>query len=228
VGDTTVGEQPGATGIPTRVLVLGMARDDGSIAAADVAPVAEACGLSPEQVRSCLRRLLGEGLFTREGVGRGAVYRPTADGRAARRTEAWRGRLAYAQDRDDQGWDGRWHLVAFAVPETRRSARDALRERLGTLGGAPVQNGLYVSPHAWEKDVLATVERLAIAEHVTLVTAGDLAVGGESDPVRLARRLWPVDELAPRYQAFVDEWGGVPDRLERSVPTTRAWATGAS
>jgi phenylacetic acid degradation operon negative regulatory protein len=216
VGETRGGGPTGAAaGIPTRVLVLGMARDDGSIAAADLAPVATACGLSPEQVRSCLRRLVGEGLFVRDGEGRQAVYRPTAERRAARRTEAGRGRRAYAQDRADQAWDGRWHLVAFAVPESRRSARDALRERLGALGGAAVQNGLYVSPHAWEKDVLAQAERLDLAEQITLATSGDLTVGGESDPVRLARRLWPVDDLARRYQAFVDEWGGVPDELAR-------------
>src|SRR5215207_6670679 len=60
-----------------------MARRDGTIHAAEVAPVAEACRRSPEQVRSCLRRLVADGLFAREGTGPRAVYRPTPAGLAA-------------------------------------------------------------------------------------------------------------------------------------------------
>ncbi|MDQ3147016.1 MAG: DUF4423 domain-containing protein, partial [Actinomycetota bacterium] len=60
--------------IPTRVLVLGMTHDDGTIRASELHPVAEACGQTAEQVRSCLRRLVSEGLYTRTGSGRTAVY----------------------------------------------------------------------------------------------------------------------------------------------------------
>lgn len=200
--------------VPTRVLLLGLAHQDGSILAAEVAPVAEACGHSAEQVRSCLRRLVGEGLFLREGSGRRAVYRPTEAGMAALTAYTSRTRLAYVQDRAGQGWDGRWHLVGFAVPERRRAARDALRDHLGILGGAPIQNGLYVSPHPWEKDVAAEAERLGVARHLSVAIADQLTVGGESDPPQLARRLWPVDDLAQRYRAFLATWGHAADELE--------------
>lgn len=200
--------------IPTRLLVLGLARHDGTILAAEVAPVAAACGHSPEQVRSCLRRLVREGLFTRDGVGREAVYGPTEAGIAALASIVQRTRLAYVQDRAGQGWDRRWHLVAFAVPEARRSDRDALRQHLVELGGAPVQNGLYVSPHPWEKDVAAEAERLGITTQVSLASSDDLSISGDTDPVGLADRLWPIGELADKYRAFVASWSGVPDELE--------------
>ena len=63
VADTTVE-------IPTRTLVFGMVGEDGTIRASELYPVAEACGQSGDQVRSCLRRLVGEGLFVRSGAGR--------------------------------------------------------------------------------------------------------------------------------------------------------------
>ena len=66
--------------LPTRMLVFGVARHDGTILGSDVFSVAEACHRSPEQVRSCLRRLVGEGLFTREGEGREARYLATDAG----------------------------------------------------------------------------------------------------------------------------------------------------
>jgi phenylacetic acid degradation operon negative regulatory protein len=200
--------------LPTRMLVLGVARRDGTIRASDAFPVAEACGRAPEQVRSCLRRLVAEGLFTREGVGQGAAYRPTEAGLAALGSAAERVRLAMAQDRRGAGWDGWWHLAAFAVPEARRSARDALRERLGELGGAAVHNGLYVSPRPWAKEVADAADALGVADHLTLATTESLQVGGVTDARELARRLWPIEKLADRYQGFVDRWGGLPDLLD--------------
>jgi len=220
--ETTGSDATNSSDLPTRMLVLGLARQDGSILAADAFPVAHACGRSAEQVRSCLRRLVAEGLFVREGRGQGAVYRATDAGLDALGVDTARARLAHAQDAaapgggsGDAGWDRRWHLVAFAIPEARRSARDALRDHLGRLGGAAVHNGLYVSPHAWEKDVAAEAERLAVAEHVTLAATDDLAVGGVTEPTALAARLWPIDRLAAGYRAFVERWGHVPGDLDR-------------
>jgi phenylacetic acid degradation operon negative regulatory protein len=38
-------------------------------------------------------------------------------------------------------------------------------------------------------------------------------VAGERDPKRLAAHLWPVEQLADRYAAFVERYAGVPERL---------------
>ena len=178
------------------MLVFGVARHDGSIAAADAFAVAEACVRSPEQVRSCLRRLVAEGLFERQGTGQRATYLPTDAGLRALSTMGIRAVQARQQDLERRDWDGRWHLVAFAIPEARRAARDTLRERLGGLGGAAVHNGLYVSPHDWDKDVTSVSAELGVAEHVTQAATDRLTVGGESEPRALARRLWRLDELA--------------------------------
>lgn len=202
------------TTLSTRLLVLGMAHQDGTVLAEELYPVAEVCGQTPEQVRSCLRRLVGEGLFTREGEGRGAVFRSTSEGHRALQSTLRRHRLAYAQDATGRGWDGRWRLVAFAVPEDRRAARDALRDRIVALGGVAVQGGFYVSPHDWLTDVLDTAAELGVAHQVTTATTDDLRVGDESDPRRLARRLWNLDDLARRYEDFVERYRGVPAALE--------------
>ena len=201
--------------IPTRVLVLGMAHDDGTIVADELYPVAEACGLTGDQVRSCLRRLVVEALFDREGDGRDAVYRATSAGMRALGASMERTRLAYVQDAAGRGWDRTWHLVAFAIPEAKRAARDGFRDQLLDLGGAPIQNGLYVSPHRWEKDVLAEAERLGVSDNVTVATTDDLEIAGERNPRAIAARLWPIDDVAAGYQDFVDTYEGVPDSLDR-------------
>jgi len=215
VSDTTVVDSTSDVEIPTRVLVLGMAHHDGAIVAEELYPVAEACGLTADQVRSCLRRLRSEGLFNREGDGRDAVFRATPAGMRALEATMERTRLAYAQDSAGRGWDRTWRLAAFAIPETKRAARDAFRDHLLGLGGAAIQNGLYVSPHPWEDEVAAEATRLGVTEHVTQASTSELEIGGIRDPRAIAEHLWPIAEVAAAYEAFVHVYEGVPEQLER-------------
>ena len=201
--------------IPTRTLVLGVARRDGTIRADDVYRVADASGQSAEQVRSCLRRLVREGLYERrEGSGRTAIYSPTAAGNATLGARLRRVRLSFAQDAEGRGWDRHWRLAAFAVPEANRASRDALRDRLRELGGAPVQGGLYVSPHPWDADVRVFAHQLGAADNLTLASTDELEVGGERDPRKLAAMLWPIDELATAYEKFIESYRHLPAELE--------------
>ena len=195
--------------------MLGVARRDGTIRAEDVYRVAESSGQSAEQVRSCLRRLVREGLYERaDGSGRTAVYRPTAGGQAMLGARLRRVRLSFVQDAEGRGWDRHWRLAAFAVPEANRASRDALRDRLRELGGAAIQGGLYVSPHPWDDDVRVFAEQLGVAENLTVASTDDLEVGGERDPRRLAAMLWPIDELAAAYEKFIETYRHLPAELE--------------
>lgn len=206
VADTTVA-------IPTRVLVLGMAQENGTILSEELLPVAEACNLTADQVRSCLRRLVAEGLFVRRGTGRSTTFAATTQGMAALGTTVERTRLAYVQDAAGRGWDRQWRIVAFAVPEKERAARDAFRDHLIDLGGAAIQGGFYVSPHPWHKDAAAEAERLGIGAFVTCATSDDLDVGGEHDPRKLAATLWPIEDLAKAYEKFNARHEHIPQRL---------------
>jgi phenylacetic acid degradation operon negative regulatory protein len=193
---------PGA--IPTRMMVLGVADETGVIHAGALARVAEACGISPEQVRSCLRRVVSEGLYHRIGAGRSARFEPTAKGLAV--LTKWSSRTRWAWDLDSaaSGWDGLWHLVGFGVPERQRSRRDSFRAALVRMGGASVHGGLYVSPHPWLDAVRARAQRIGVGEQVTTMTANGLTVGRHGDPRDIAASLWPVDELGGRYERFIE------------------------
>ncbi|NLD77307.1 MAG: winged helix DNA-binding protein [Acidimicrobiales bacterium] len=192
-----------------------MARPDGTIDGHELYRVADACGHSDEQLRSCLRRLIAEGLLERNGSGRGATFRTTPAGDDLRTGSLRRHEMAYRQDRKGQGWDGHWHLVSFAIPENRRSARDRLRDRLLDEGGAPVNNGTYVSAHPWEPAVREVASSLGVADRLTLASTQDLEIGGVSSARELARSLWPIEEIAASYSRFVEEHRYVVPVLER-------------
>ncbi|WP_405530108.1 transcriptional regulator [Streptomyces avidinii] len=193
------------SGIPTRMVVHALVREDGTVAGSELYEVAGLLGMTDQQVRLCVKRLVAEGRFTAQGRGRRAVLRlagtvePEAGPGLPLVPEVEFVRHAYRQDRGLEPWDGLWHAFAFAVPESARAARDSLRDALTGLGAAPVQGGLYVTPNAIGPYVRAHAAELGLSEALSCLSTRDLTVGGASDPRALAERLWPLPEIAARY-----------------------------
>ncbi|WP_327419344.1 PaaX family transcriptional regulator C-terminal domain-containing protein [Streptomyces sp. NBC_01233] len=197
-------------GIPTRMVVHALVREDGTVEGGELYEVAGLLGMTDQQVRLCVKRLVTEGRFTVAGRGRRAVLHLA--GAAGPTGAAGPGlplvpevefvRHAYRQDRGLEPWDGVWHAFAFAVPESARAARDALRDALTGLGAAPVQGGLYVTPHAIGPYVRARAAELGLPEALSCLSTRDLVVGAATDPRALAARLWPLPEIAARYEAL--------------------------
>ncbi|MBT2481332.1 PaaX family transcriptional regulator C-terminal domain-containing protein [Streptomyces sp. ISL-94] len=181
------------------MLVHALIREDGTVSADELYTVAETLGMSDQQVRLCVKRLVAENRFTHEGRGRKALLHATEDTTRALAPNADFLQYAFDQDAGLAPWDGVWHLAAFAVPEAARTARDALRDTLVHLGGAPLQGGLYVCANAWEPYVEDAAHRLGAHGGLTLLTTTDLRRGGTQEPAELVRRLWPLQEIADRY-----------------------------
>ncbi|MGK5642796.1 PaaX family transcriptional regulator C-terminal domain-containing protein, partial [Streptomyces sp. URMC 126] len=192
-------DRPARPEVPTRLLVHALVREDGTVDAGELYEVAGLLGMTDQQVRLCARRLVAEGRFTQDGRGRKAVLRAVAGADGSFAPDAAYVRHAYRQDRGLAPWDGRWHVFAFAVPEARRAARDALRDALLHLGAAPAQGGLYVSANDITAPVEAHARRCGVDGSLTVLTTTDLRVGGLGEPRALAAALWPLDEIAERH-----------------------------
>ncbi|WP_404870159.1 PaaX family transcriptional regulator C-terminal domain-containing protein [Kitasatospora griseola] len=201
--------------IPTRLLVHALVRADGTVDAGELYTVAGLLGMTDQQVRLCVGRLVAEERFRQDGRGRRAVLRAVSDATSgALAPDAEHIRHAYRQDDGLAPWDGTWHLFAFAVPEARRTVRDALRETLLHLGAAPVQGGLYVAANPIADLVEARARSLDALDSVTFLTSTDLRLGDLTEPVRLAARIWPLDAIAARHErlaAFAEACAGTID-----------------
>ncbi|MFI9592740.1 PaaX family transcriptional regulator C-terminal domain-containing protein [Nonomuraea sp. NPDC052265] len=185
--------------IPTRMLVEALVRTDLTVDAGELYETANLLDMNDQQVRLCIKRLVAEGRFVQEGRGRKAVLRATGSAERAMGLDVEFVTHAFRQDAGLAPWDGAWHLIAFAVPESARPGRDALRAALTLLGGAAVHGGLYLSANPWEPYVEEHARRLGVLGHVTFLTTRDLRRGEETDPVALARAMWPLDEIAGRH-----------------------------
>ncbi|WP_338497962.1 PaaX family transcriptional regulator C-terminal domain-containing protein [Streptomyces sp. SJL17-4] len=201
------------TPLPTRTLVHALVRTDGTVDAGELYTVAGLLSMTDQQVRLCVKRLVAEGRFTHEGRGRKAVLRAVADPTGAIAPDAAHADYAYRQDQGLAPWDGRWHLFAFAVPESSRAARDALRDTLLHLGAAPLQGGLYAAANPIGPLVEAQAHHLGVPGQVTYLTSTDLRVGDVTEPRALAAALWPLDEIAARHDRLAAFARGCLDRL---------------
>ncbi|MFF3245933.1 PaaX family transcriptional regulator C-terminal domain-containing protein [Streptomyces sp. NPDC002870] len=206
--------------IPTRLLVHAMVREDGTVDAGELYTVAGTLGMSDQQVRLCIKRLVAEGGFTHEGRGRKALLRATADVTGSLAPNVGYVRYAYQQDHGQAPWDGIWHLFAFAIPESARAARDILRDTLLKLGAAAVQGGLYVSANPIEEHVEAQARHLGILDAVTFLTSGDLRIGEHRAPTELASALWPLAEIADRYDRLAVLAQARLDQLDAAASPT--------
>lgn len=53
----------------------------------------------------------------------------------------------------EKKWDRKWRMVVFDIPEQKKKARDALRNKLKLLGLYPVQDSVFLTPHNCEKEI---------------------------------------------------------------------------
>ena len=163
--------------------------------------------VNPSGARAALSRLSIRGLLVGTKDGRNTFYRVG---------DAFRHLLPYgpihtrAFAKPKADWDGMWTMVAFNVPEDQRRLRPMLRGRLQSLGFAPLYDGLWVSPHAPDRELDIALE-VAPPQSCTVIRATELAL-----PARLqVASAWNLDELGDSYAEFIHTFRPVLRRLER-------------
>lgn len=63
-------------------------------------------------------------------------------------------------------WDEKWRIVVFDIPEKIRKGRDALREKLKTLGFHELQKSVFVFPYNCKDEIDFLVECFNLRKYV--------------------------------------------------------------
>ena len=159
--------------------------------------------------RAALSRLSIRGLLVGTKDGRNTFYR-VADGFRHLLPYGPIHTQAFGKPRPD--WDGMWTMVAFTVPEDQRRLRPMLRGRLQSLGFAPLYDGLWVSPHAPDKELDIALE-IAPAKSCTVIRATELT---DAQRLRVAS-AWDLSELGDSYDEFIRTFRPMLRRLEHGA-----------
>jgi phenylacetic acid degradation operon negative regulatory protein len=179
---------------------------DEMVASSSLVEVLSRVGVGEHAARSTLARMARRGLLERHRVGKRVYFSLT--GRAAAVLEEG-GRRIWDQEAVNRRWDGRWTLLAFSLPESRRTDRHLLRSRLTWAGFGLLQSGLWIAPRP--VDVAALVAGLGVGDHVRAFRVETLAPG---DVDGMIADAWDLDALATRYRRFLIRWdqsAPVPD-----------------
>lgn len=73
--------------------------------------------------------------------------------------------------RSKKDWSGKWIIVSFDIPESKRNKRDMWRAAIKRLGFIRLQNSVFISPFADLKELSAIRSELKIEKYVSFFEA---------------------------------------------------------
>ena len=162
-------------------------------------------GVSETNSRAALSRMSRKNLLVAARQGRRTVYGLSS---SAMRTLHDGTRRIFTFGDQLAGWDGRWTLVAFSIPEENRSIRSTLRIQLGWEGFASLFDGVWVAPGARDETAARLLNELGVEMATVLVgRSSELFPGGSPT------RAWDLSGLQERYEAFIRCFAPVADRV---------------
>ncbi len=155
-------------------------------------------GLSGQAVRSILSRMSRKGWLKSRKAGRSSFYSLTP--KCIELLEEGAQRIF--QPRSDP-WDGRWYLLTYSIPESRRLLRKRLRKRLLWRGFGALHQGTWISPRDLRDEVERVVDALNIRPYVELYNAEH---HGFSTDEEIVARCWSLRQLNDYYADFITRY----------------------
>ncbi len=152
-------------------------------------------GLSEQAVRSTLSRMSQKGWLESRKVGRLSFYCQTP--RFLELLEEGARRIF--QPRRDP-WDGRWHLLTYSIPESKRPLRRSLRRQLLWLGFGALHQATWISARDLREQVEQIVNDLGVRPYVEFFTAEHRGFASDEE---IVARCWNLEQLDDYYAAFI-------------------------
>jgi phenylacetic acid degradation operon negative regulatory protein len=152
-------------------------------------------GLSEQAVRSTLSRMSQKGWLESRRIGRYSFYSQTP--RFLELLEEGARRIF--QPRRDP-WDGRWHLLIYTIPESKRHLRRRLRERLLWLGFGSLNQATWISPRDLQPEVEQVVDALDVRPYVEFFAAEHQGFASDEE---IVARCWNLEDLNDYYADFI-------------------------
>lgn len=153
-------------------------------------------GMTEQAVRAAISRMLRQGWLESKKVGNRSYYSMSSRGKK-RLDEA----AARIYKVDNQGWDGKWCIASYNIPEDHRKLRDELRKELNYLGFGMLTNSTWISPNNLADRVKDITDAYEINDYVEIFTAQHL---GWSEAQQLVQKSWNLDGINQAYKEFID------------------------
>ncbi|MBI5798998.1 MAG: hypothetical protein HZB10_03630 [Candidatus Yonathbacteria bacterium] len=71
-------------------------------------------------------------------------------------------------------WNGKWHIIIFDIPESKKNARYALNRKVREFGLYPLQKSVLVSPYLCRNEIDFIGEFFGVRDHIIYITADEI------------------------------------------------------
>ncbi|EZH66835.1 PaaX family transcrtiptional regulator [Bacillaceae bacterium JMAK1] len=158
----------------------------------------EEFGHNAQAVRAAMSRMQKQGWVQAEKQGNRSYYSLTAQG-TRRMKEA--GRRIFKQHQDD--WDGKWRMLIYSIPESKRKLRDELRKELSWSGFGSLTHSCWITPHPLEDEVEQLKERYDIEQYIHFFVSDYEQTEKQKE---LVTQCWDIEEINEKYRQFIDAY----------------------
>ena len=108
--------------------------------------------------------------------------------------------------RVNRPWDGHLYLISYDIPTQNNDARNLLREYIRKTGGALLQESLWMNPYNPTRILSDFVTQHDIPGSILISKLGKDGSIGEEKLTDLIRRVYQLDDLAVRYESFLNAY----------------------
>ena len=151
--------------------------------------------ISAQAVRSTLSRMSKKGWLQSRRVSRYSFYSLTP--KCLKLLEEGARRIYQPRS---ESWDGRWHLLIYSIPETKRHLRRRLRRRLLWLGYGSLNHNTWISPRDMCAELTEVLEALGIRCYVELFSSEHQAFSSSEE---IVTRCWDLERLNEYHAALI-------------------------
>jgi phenylacetic acid degradation operon negative regulatory protein len=99
-------------------------------------------------------------------------------------------------------WDGKWRILSYEIPETKRELRDKLRRQVTGWGLGPWHRSFWLTPHPIVDDLRKLVSGREEEKFVQAFESSHVF----GDQEVLIEKVWARSELEKKYRELFKQW----------------------
>jgi len=112
-------------------------------------------------------------------------------------------------------WDGKWRIISYEIPETKREIRDRLRRQMQGWGLGPWHRSFWLTPHPIINDLKDLIGAKEEEKYFQAFEADHIF----GDREILIEKVWEKSKLDQRYRQMFKIWHEIlskeSDKIEK-------------
>lgn len=106
------------------------------------------------------------------------------------------------KEKHKKGWDKKWRMLIYDIPEKEKGKREALRCFINNFGFGRVQDSCWISAYDYSKEMSGFLKEEGISKYLCLYE-GRFFSG--KDINSLVEEVWKLKDMSKRYRRFIDK-----------------------